>query len=311
MIGKLQRVPLREIWKNEAKDFTSWLAENIDALNEALETSFSIVEKEKSVGSFYLDIMLEDSDGHLAIVENQLEKTDHDHLGKVLTYMTNLDAKAAIWITSSPREEHEKAVHWLNEHTPADIAFYLVQVEAVKIGGSDPAPLFTVIVQPTEIAKEVGLEKKEYAERHHLRKEFWQQLLEKAKERTKLHSNTSPTIYSWIGTGAGKSGLSFNYVITTGFVGAELYLDRGKEYPTLNKERFDALYKHKDVIENTFGGNLTWERLEHRRACRISFRFKEYGLKDKATWEQAQIKVIDAMVRLEKALRPYIKSLPS
>lgn len=194
MIGKIKKVDLREIWKNEAKDFTTWLAENIDTLNEILGTNFSVVKTEKEVGDFCLDIIAEDNDGSLVIIENQLEKTDHDHLGKLLVYLTNLEAKTAVWITSNPREEHLKAITWLNEYTPAEIAFYLIQVEAVKIENSPPAPLFSIIVEPTEIAKEIGREKKEYAERHHLMKEFWTQLLEKAKEKTNLHSNVSPSI---------------------------------------------------------------------------------------------------------------------
>src|SRR3989338_196472 len=171
-IGKLQRVPLREIWRNEAQNFTTWLAENIDTLSEEIGFPLSIIAREKAVGDFSLDLVAEDSDGQIVIIENQLEKTNHDHLGKLLTYLSNLDAKTAIWVTSMPREEHIKAINWLNECTPEDVSFYLVKIEAVKIGGSEPAPMFTIVAEPTEIAKSVGKEKKEYAERHHLRKEF-------------------------------------------------------------------------------------------------------------------------------------------
>ena len=136
MIGKLKKVPLREIWKDEARDFTTWLADNIDALNEAMEANFSVVEREKSVGDFYLDIVAEDSDGNIAIIENQLDKTNHDHLGKVITYLTNLSAKTGVWISGKPREEHIKAINWLNESTPDYISFYLVKIEAVRIGDS-------------------------------------------------------------------------------------------------------------------------------------------------------------------------------
>lgn len=309
MIGKLKKVPLREIWKNEAKDFTAWLSENIDTLNEALEINFSIIEKEKDVGDFSLDLIAEDADGQITIIENQLEKTDHDHLGKVITYLSNLDAKTAIWITSKPRDEHIKAIDWLNEYTPDDVSFFLIKVEAVRIGDSAPAPLFSIVAEPTEISKEVGKEKKEYAERHHLRKEFWTSLLEKAKLKTKLHSNVSPCIYHWIGTGAGKSGISYNYVVTNDYVSSEVYLDRGKDHPTLNKERFDELYKHKAEIEKIFGGQLSWERLDKKRASRIVIRYKGFGLKDKETWDKAQEKMIDSMIRIEKAFKPYVERL--
>ncbi len=308
-IGKLKKVPLREIWKNEAKDFTAWLSENVDTLNEALETNLSIVGKERAVGDFSLDIMAEDLDGRRVIIENQLEKTDHDHLGKIVTYLSNLEAKTAIWISSKPRDEHIKAVNWLNEFTPEDVSFYLISVEAVKIGDSAPAPLFTVVAEPSEMTKEIGREKKEYAERHHLRKEFWSSLLEKAKEKTNLHSNVSPGIYHWVGAGAGRGGIGFNYVITNDYVASEIYLDRGKNHPTLNKERFDQLYKYKKAIEKSFGGKLLWERLDKKRASRIVVRFKGYGLKNKEQWAEAQNKMIDSMVRMEKAFKPYIEKL--
>lgn len=308
-IGKLKKVPLREIWQNEARDFTKWLADNIDTLNEVLETNFAVEGTERNVGDFFLDIVAEDPEGGRVIVENQLEKTDHDHLGKVLTYLTNLDAKTAVWISSNPREEHIKTINWLNENTPDDVAFYLVKVEAVRIGESPAAPLFSIVAEPTQITKEIGREKKEYAERHHLRKEFWTQLLERAKSKTPLHSNITPPIYHWIGTGAGKSGIGYNYAITGEMGNAEVYLDRGKEYPTLNKERFDQLFAHKDEIEKAFGAPLSWERLDKKRASRIAFRFPGLGLRTKEQWPELQDKMIDAMIRLEKAIGPYIRRL--
>jgi hypothetical protein len=308
-IGKLKKVPLREIWRNEAKDFTTWLAENIDTLNEFLETNFSVVEREHSVGDFSLDIKAEDLDGQKVIIENQLEKTDHDHLGKLITYLSNLDAKTAIWISSNPREEHVKAVNWLNQFTPEDVSFYLIQIEAVKIGDSAPAPLFTIVAEPSEMTKEIGKEKKEYAEKHHLRKDFWSSLLEKTKGKTNLHSHVSPGMYHWIGAGAGRAGIGYNYIITNDYVSSEIYLDRGKGHPKLNKERFDELYKHKDEIERAFGGKLLWERLDKKRASRIAIRFKGYGLKNKDQWSEAQDRMIDSMVRLEKAFKPYIEKL--
>lgn len=310
MIGKIKKVPLREIWKNEARDFTTWLKENIDTLNEALGTRVVITEREKSVGPFNSDLVGEDENGTIVIIENQLEKTDHDHLGKMVTYLSNLEnAKTAIWISSAPREEHRKAVDWLNEFTPDDVCFYLIQVEAIQIGGSDPAPLFTTIAEPTEIAKEIGKEKKEYAERHYLRKEFWTALLERANQKTKMYENVSPSVYSWIGTGAGRSGVGYNLAILYGYGQSEIYLDRGKEYPDLNKERFDQLYKHKDVIEKELNQKINWERLDKKRACRISVRFDNAGLGDKEKWPEIQEKMIDTIIKMKKVFDPYIRNL--
>jgi len=144
-ISRLEPVSLRELWPNEARDFTTWLAENLDFLSEALGMDLSLVEQEASAGVFSADILAEDGNCNPVVIENQLERTDHDHLGKLITYLSNLDAKTAVWITAEPRPEHEKAVHWLNEVLPVDAAFYLVKVEAYCIDDSSPAPLFSVM----------------------------------------------------------------------------------------------------------------------------------------------------------------------
>ena len=148
-ISRLEAVPLRELWPNEARDFTTWLAENLDWLGESLEMELSLVEQEASAGPFSADILAEDGGGNPVVIENQLERTDHDHLGKLITYLSNLDAKIAVWVTSDPRPEHEQAIHWLNEVVPLDTAFYLVKVEAFRIENSPPAPALTVVAGPS------------------------------------------------------------------------------------------------------------------------------------------------------------------
>jgi hypothetical protein len=237
-----------------------------------------------------------------------LEKTDHDHLGKLLTYVSNLEAKKAIWISKEPRSEHEKAIEWLNELT-SDVDFYLVKIEAFRIGDSAPAPKFTIIAGPTESGKVVGSEKKELAERHKKRLKFWEGLLEKSKKRTPLHSNISPSINSWIGTGSGKRGLGFNYVVTYKHGQIELYIDRGKDSQDENKKIFDDLQSHKDEIEKEFGNKLKWERLDDRRASRINKRFDYAGLNDEEKWNKLQDDMVNGMIRLEKSLKKHIRNL--
>ena len=308
MIGKMERVDLREVWKNEARDFTSWLFDNIDILGDELNVSITPIEKEKRVGSFSADILAESEEGDPILIENQLQKTDHDHLGKLLTYVSNLEAKKAIWISKEPRSEHERAIEWLNELT-SDVDFYLVKIEAFRIGDSDPAPKFTIIAGPTESGKVVGSEKKELAERHKKRLKFWEGLLEKSKKRTSLHSNISPSINSWIGTGSGKRGLGFNYVVTYKHGQVELYIDRGKNSQDENKKIFDELYEHKDEIEKIFGTKLDWQRLDNRRACRICKLYNYAGLNDEEKWDKLQNEMIDDMIKLEKAFGKYINAL--
>ena len=175
-IGKLQRVHLREVWRHEAYDFTQWLQENIDVLNESLDLELVSAEREQAAGSFSIDIVAESSDGDTYVIENQLEKSNHDHLGKVITYLTSMKARGAIWIVSEPRQEHVNAMAWLNE--ASSVEFYLVKVEAVRIGDSPAAPLLTLIVGPSAEAKEAGRAKQELAERYGIRKQWWSQLIQ-------------------------------------------------------------------------------------------------------------------------------------
>src|SRR6266571_3249928 len=256
-IGKLERVVLREVWKHEAADFTQWLEENIVVLNDALDLNLVNVDRERATGDFSIDLVAEDDRGGTVIIENQLEKSNHDHLGKLVTYLSGMGARAAIWIVSDPRPEHVAAVAWLNESSSG--AFYMVKVEAVRIGDSPAAPLFTLIVGPSEETKEVGQTKKEIAERYGIRKRWWTQLIERSAKVSKLHAHITPGEHSWLGTSSGISGLNFNYVVTQDECAAELYVDRGKDSEQENKAIFDQLQANQAEVEKAFGGPLSWE----------------------------------------------------
>jgi hypothetical protein len=308
-VGKIERLELREIWSNEALNFTPWLEENIDTLGEVIGLPLSVVAREKTIGSFSLDLLAEDDNHNKVIIENQLEKTDHDHLGKVLTYLIGLDAKTAIWICSDARQEHISVINWLNETTPDDMFFYLVKVEGIKIGDSLPAPLFSVICAPSQDVKEMGKTKEEFAERHKLRLEFWRQLLDKIKDKTQLHANRSPTKDSWMATGAGKSGLSYTYNITKGGASVGFYIDKGKGSDALNKQIFDMFYSKKNEIEASFGASLIWDYVEGRRYCGIRWDTYDSGLWDQEEWDKLQDTLIDAMSRLERAFKKYVQAL--
>jgi len=245
-IGKLERVPLREVWEHEAYDFTQWLQENIDVLNSTLDLNLVNVDREQAAGSFSIDLVAEDEGGGTVIIENQLEKSNHDHLGKIITYLSAIEAKAAIWLVSDPRPEHVAAIAWLNESSSA--TFYMVKVEAVRIGNSPAAPLFTLIVGPSEDTKEVGSTKKEIAERYGIRKRWWTQLVERSAKVSKLHAHITPGEYSWIGTSSGVRGLNLNYAVTQDECAAELYIDRGKDGEAENKAIFDQLNANRAEI---------------------------------------------------------------
>ena len=308
MIGRLRRVSLRDVWPHEARDFTPWLAENIDVLNSAIDLSLSIVEREQAAGDFSVDLVAEDESGDPVIIENQLERSNHDHLGKLITYLTQISAKAAIWIVSDPRPEHISAISWLNESSSA--AFYLLKLEAVRIEDSPPAPMLTLIVGSSEVSQEAGETKREFTERYSLRRRFWTQLLERAKEETLLHANSSPTQRAEIWTTV-KSGLFFRYIIRQHGSAVGLYIDRGRDADSENNEIFDTLEKAKEEIEEAFGESLEWERLEDQRSCRIDKQLSLGGYRDGEKWSQIQEAMIDAMIRLEAALRSHIDRLPA
>lgn len=307
-IGRVQYASLRDAFRHEAHNFTVWLEANIDALGESLDLELTVVEREKSVGSFNVDLFCEDRNGNHVIVENQLERSDHDHLGKLLTYLVNLSATTAIWVTSEARPEHERVIDWLNESTGADISFYLVQVEAIRIGNSPFAPLFTVVAGPDEQTRQIGETKKELADRHYHRKDFWTELLERSQKVTPLGLNRSPSTDHWFTIATGKSGISYNYLILKKNAGIDLYIDVHDD--AKNKSIFDRLYTDKAAIEAEFGGPLDWRRMDNKRASRIFFGFDGLGSLDESeTWSTLQDVMINAMIRFDKVMRPRIAQL--
>jgi hypothetical protein len=168
--------------------------------------------------------------------------------------------------------------------------------------------LLTLIVGPSEEVRGVGDSKREFSERHRLRLQFWTELLERAREKTRLHANISPSRDSWVGAGAGISGLGFNYVILQNEGRVELYIDRGRGAHDENKSVFDQLHANREKIEAAFGGELKWERLDEKRASRISKNVPTGGYRDE-NWNETHEAMISVMVRFESALRPYIDTL--
>jgi len=276
-------------------------------LEGRMALSVKVKDKETVFGALWFKARLAtDLEERTAVIENQLEKTDHDHLGKLITYLSNLEAKIAIWITSAPRPEHTTAIIWLNEISPPDTSFYLVKVEAYTIGDSEPAPLFSTISGPSPEAKEIGEQKQDLAERHLMRIEFWKQLLDKARAITPLHANVSPSKDNWVTAGAGKSGMGWSYSITMNKGSVELFIDRGPDKKEETDEIYEIVCKDRERIENAFGEALEWDKKEGRRVCRIKSHCIIGGLNDTDSWAEIQDDMIDKMKRLEEALRPSL-----
>lgn len=307
MIGKIQRQKIRTVWPHEERDFSRWLSENLDVLNDVLDFSLMEAVREQPAGTFSVDLVAQDEEGNRVIIENQFGRSDHDHLGKLVTYASALDAKRAIWIVSEPRPEHIQAITTLNESKAR--GFYLVKLDAIKIGDSLPAALFTLIVGPSEEGLAIGDIKEANAEIETLRKRFWSLLLAEAKKVTSLHANISPGVNHWIGTSAGRRGLIYNYVVLNHEASVELYIDAGKEADQENKAIFAQLEKSKSIINSEFGGTIDWQLLPEKRACRIKAVACKHGIVEQDRWPEIHKALVGNMVRFEKALRPHIQKL--
>ena len=298
-MGKLQRVALRNLWGSEPNDFTPWLEENIDELSDTIDLPISIVEREhKPTDRLSVDLLGETETGDRVVIENQLEKSDHEHLGKVMTYLVTSEAEVGIWIVADPKPEHVKVISWLNEMSSAD--FYLVKLEAVQIDESLPAPLLTLIVGASEESKEVGEEKKEDLERYNLRRQFWAGLLDRAKEKTPLHDNIGTSKHTSIYATV-KGGIYLQYTIRQHDSEVALY--------TKNSEVFRALEEKKEEIEEAFGEELKWIEREGTLARRIFKSLSDGGYRnEEGDWAEIQEAMIDAMIQLNNALEPHIEA---
>ncbi|MNK15778.1 hypothetical protein D3C87_339280 [compost metagenome] len=306
-VSRLEILPVRQAFAHEAHDFTRWLAKHIDVLSERLGLQLSVTSREERTGDFITDLVCEDENGKKVIIENQLERTNHSHLGQLLTYLVNHEAETAIWIATELRPEHQKVIEWLNEMSSADLGFYIVKVEAARIGDSPYAPLFTILAGPDKKSKEIGEEKKQWAARHHSRFEFWTELLAKSKSKTKIFGSTSPGRFSYIGMGAGVMGIKYLYTFSHGRGSVELYIDTEDEKK--NKHILEKLLVNKKPIELAFGAPLDWERMEGHRKASIRKIVEGKGDNDFAKKESLQDRMIDSMIKLHAALGPFIEKL--
>jgi hypothetical protein len=207
----------------------------------------------------------------------------------------------------SPRVEHVNAMAWLNQSSSA--AFYMVKIEAVRIGSSDVAPLMTLIVGPSDETKIITEEKQEFAARYGERKKFWEGLLQLANTKTQLHAGRSPSKDSWIAAGSGKRGIEFTYAIRQHDVQVEVWIARGSGQTAENKMIFDTFLAKKDEIERVFGGPLEWQRLDEKEGSRIRAVSNLGGYRDPDAWPQVHEWMANNMVALERAFRPQINAL--
>ena len=272
IIGKLQEVEIRDLWHHEQYDFSAWLVkdDNIALLNEKLGLTLVDINTEAYVGAYRCDIVaVDETTGIKVIIDNQLENSNHDHLGKIITYASGLDAKVIVWIVKEARDEHRSAIEWLNNNTSKDINFFLIELHAYKIGDSDPAPMFQIIEQPNDFIKESKNNKSADAmnKRQSERVEFWTMFNEHIINRGKPFSVRKATTDHWydIAIGTSAAHISVTLVNKDSFVGVELYINS-------NKALFDKLYEDREEIEKQLGFKMDWQRLDTAKASRILYR---------------------------------------
>ena len=268
-LGKLKRINLREAWKHEAFDFTNWLAEteNLGLLGEEIGIDIELIKTEEVVGKFKLDILAKDPiSGNKIVIENQLEQSDHDHLGKIITYAAGVDASHVIWIVRDIRDEHLQAIDWLNDHTDDEISFFLVRMELWQIGDSPYAPKFHILSQPNDWAKAVkqSANDNELTETKLLQHEYWTSLRDYAETKNFKLRFRKPLPQHWTDMSIGSSNahLSLTVNTTQNEIACELYIPNSKDL-------FSFLYKNKVQIESQLDTELEWMELPDRKASRI------------------------------------------
>lgn len=305
VLGKLVALDPHDIWKHEAHDFTPWMLEHADQLGEVLGIDVELSAAEHPVGNFSLDLIGRDmTNGCVLIVENQLTPTDHGHLGQLLTYAAGTDAGTIVWMAPEFREEHRQAIDWLNQTTGEDARFFGVEIGAVRIADSLPAPLFKLRAQPNDWHSQVSRAAKsssQVAGKAEAYRSFWTRFLQRVHlEHPGWTNAQKPSTVNWFSMPAPIKRTSYgvNFAIG-GKTRSELYIDTGDGAQNLSI--FEQLLEKKDEIEVAFGEPLSWEELPGRRACRIAV----YGEGDAANTDDHERYIdwfFDTGVRLRRAL---------
>lgn len=305
-LGKLQEVDIRTVWKHEQYDFSKWLAteENIQELGDTLNLSLTDVETEKFVGNYRCDIICKDEiTGKMVLIENQLEPTNHDHLGKIITYASGLDAAVVVWIVSSARDEHASAIEWLNKHTDDEISFFLLEVHAYKIGDSDPAPQFKIIEQPNDFVKTVKTIAKntELNESQKCRLEFWTQFNDAIEQRGKPFNKRKASTDHWYSVAIGSS----EAYVSIDLVNKEHKIRVGF-WIWDNKNLFDTLIQEKAKIEEQLGFELVWDRLEGKKTSGAYTIIKGLDFKEQDNYPDLMNQVIDLVIKMRAVFPKFL-----
>lgn len=312
-LGQLEPVDLRLIFPNEATAFTPWLAEekNLALLGETIGLELELAAQEKDVGPFRADILCKSTEtDEWVVVENQIEKTNHTHLGQILTYAAGLDAVTIVWIAASFTDEHVAALNWLNNNTPNRISFFGLEIELFRIGNSPVAPKFNIRSQPNSFVKGVrtppGLGGS-LSEMEQLQQRFWTgfyEYMEKSKSPVKCRK---PGPRQSMVHPIGKAGFHISSKLSSGKSGHE-----GPEVRVTlivnGQKRFAALKEHREQIDHALGEDLIWENPDGQKRCRI-YRRKLWDFTDEDTWPEIKNWLKSNVEQFQKILVPIIQGL--
>lgn len=313
-LGRFQRVDLRDIWKTEAQDFTPWLAreENLSELASALNIDLELEAQEKFVGPFRADILCKDTDdGSWVLIENQLERTDHLHLGQLLTYAAGLQAVTIVWISARFTPEHRATLDWLNEITDEKFRFFGLEVELWRIGDSPAAPKFSIISKPNDWSRSVSaaarrIESEALTETKSAQLDFWSAFNEQLETTQSPIRNKKPRPQHWMHYSVGRSGFVIGGLLDgrSQRIGVELYLndDSAKGY-------FHALHADMATIEQELQASPDWMELPERKACRIVLYRQNVDPLDASRREDYMNWMQEKLELFSRVFRPRIRDL--
>lgn len=308
-LGRLSVIDPRKVWKDEARDFTPWLSqkENLDILGMTIGIDFDSQTTEHPVGNFSADIRCKDvNTGGWVVIENQLEDTDHSHLGQLLTYAAGIKAETAIWITSKVRDEHREAVNWLNENTSDKISIFAVQIELLQIGDSAIAPRFNIICEPNLWARAERIAAEGLTLSRQNLFEYWNQFADLIRNESKVMRprKVSPSPYMVFSIGVSDCRLAVAALSQDKLLRVQLNIEG-----PFAKERHSVLEEHKQAIESAIGSTLTWSEKGIKREG-----FKVYVERPsdplvQADWEQQQRWLYEMLHRFYDVFTPRLRQL--
>lgn len=313
-LGRLERVDLRFIWQTEAQDFTPWLAleDNLALLGETLSIDLELEAVERNVGPFRADILCKDvSSGKWVLVENQLERTDHTHLGQLITYAAGLDAVTIVWIAARVADEHRAAMDWLNEITDAEVRFFALEVELWRIGESLAAPKFNVVSMPNDWSRSTSAAKRAVADgelspTRQMQLKYWTTFEDLVAGRSGSIKSVKASAQSWLVRGIGRSGFGLSIAMNTRehWIRVELYISGDSA-----KGHFQQLLDQREKIEHGLGYSLEWQRLDEKRDARICLVRHNTDPSDESDWPNQHAWLLEHMESFQRVFQPVVRSL--